>query len=229
MNKSILKAENRKISGRKVKTLRKEGLLPANIYGKKIKSLSIQLKDKDFEAVFEKAGETGLLEIEIGKEKRPVLVHNVQFSPVSDKPIHVDFLQVDLKEKVKAEVPVEIVGESPAQKQSLGTVVTYIDEIEVEALPSDLPDKFDIDVSKLVEVNQAIYIKDLKIDKNKVQVKNDPDSIIVKVEEVKEEVVEAPVTPEVTEEAKEEAPESAETEAVGEQKPETEPSSEVKK
>jgi large subunit ribosomal protein L25 len=108
--------------------------------------------------------------------------------------IHVNFLQVDLKEKVEAEVPVELVGESPAEKQSLGTVVQYLNEIKVEALPTDLPEKFEVDTSELAEVDQAIYIKDLKYDKSKVEVKNDPEEIVVKVEPPqKEEVVE--VTP----------------------------------
>lgn len=228
MGKLILKAEKRKTIGRKVKNLRAEGILPANIYGKSIKSLSVQVEGKDFEKVFEKVGETGLLELTIGKEKRSVLVHNVQISPLSEKPLHVDFLQVDLKQKVVAEVPVELTGESPAEKQGLGTTVLYLDEIEVEALPTDLPEKFEIDTSILTEIDQAIFVKDLKVDKSKIEIKNDPESIIVKVEEVKEEVEEVPVVPEVTEEVPEEGvPEKTPTE--GEEQPKAEESPEEKK
>ncbi|OGM09796.1 hypothetical protein A2W13_01280 [Candidatus Woesebacteria bacterium RBG_16_36_11] len=191
----ILKAEKREITGRKVKRMRKEGILPGNIYGKNIKSVSLMVKEKDFEDMFKKVGETSLLQIELGKEKRPVLVHNVQMDPLSDKPIHVDFLQVDLKEKVTAEVPVELVGESPAEKQGLGTVVQYIQEIEVEALPTDLPDKFEVDISNLIEVDNAVFVKDLKVDKKKIEIKNDMEVILVKVEAIKEEVEEVPVAP----------------------------------
>ena len=191
----ILKVEKREITGRKVNRMRKEGILPANIYGKNIKSISLMVKEKDFEDMFKKAGETSLLKIELGKEKRPVLVHSVQMDPLSDRPIHVDFLQVDLKEKVTAEVPVELVGESPAEKQGSGTVVQYIQEIEVEALPTELPEKFEVDISNLIEVDNALFVKDLKVDKKKVEIKNDMEVIIVKVEAIKEEVEEVPATP----------------------------------
>src|SRR4030066_1250304 len=145
----ILKAEKREITGRKVKRMRKEGILPGNIYGKNIKSVSLMVKEKDFEDMFKKVGETSLLQIELGKEKRPVLVHNVQMDPLSDKPIHVDFLQVDLKEKVTAEVPVELVGVSPAEKQGLGTAVQHLNELEIEALPGQFPDKIEVNLSNM--------------------------------------------------------------------------------
>lgn len=197
MNTTALNAEVRKVSGRKVKNLRKEGLLPGNISGKKTKSLAVQVVLKDFKPVFEKAGETGLVELKVGSEVKPVLIHNLQVNPVTEAPVHVDFLQVDLKEKVEAGVPVELTGESPAEKQSIGTVVQYLNEVKVEALPADLPEKFEIDVSDLAEVDQAIYIKDLKIDKAKVEIKNAEDEIIVKVEPPqKEEVVAPPPAPE---------------------------------
>jgi large subunit ribosomal protein L25 len=193
MDKKVLAAEARKITGRKVKNLRKEGSLPGNVYGKKVKSESLQVNLKDFEKVYKEVGETGLLILKIGKLEKPVLIHNLQVDPVSDAPLHVDFLQVDLKEKVEADVPVELTGESPAEKQALGTVVQYINEVKVEALPMDLPEKFVVDVSDLSEVDQAVYVKDLKIDRSKIDVKSDPEEIIVKVEPPqKEEVAPAP-------------------------------------
>jgi large subunit ribosomal protein L25 len=196
MAKTILKAEKRKIEGRKVKNLRKEGILPGNVYGKKIKSQAVQVSLKDFEKIYKELGETGLLMLSIGEEEKPVLIHNLQLNPVSDTPIHVDFLQVDLKEKVEADIPVELTGESPAEKQAIGTVVQYVNEIKVEALPTDLPEKFEVDVSSLSEVDQALTVKDLSYDKSKVEIKAMPDEIVVKVEPPqKEEVVEAPPTP----------------------------------
>ncbi len=195
MEKITLKAKARKEVGRKVKLLRKEGILPANIYGKKIKSESIQITLPDFREVYKKAGETGLIYIEVegNKEAKPVLVANIQRDPVSDATLHIDFHQVDLKEKIGAKVPVELTGESPAEKQSIGTVVQYLSEVEVEALPTDLPEKFVVDISALIEVDQSLFVKDIKVDKSKVEIKTDIESILVKVEPPqKEEVVVAP-------------------------------------
>ena len=182
MNKHTLKAEPRAITGRKVKTLRNKGLVPSNVFGKKIESQAIQVEEKEFKEVYKEAGETGLIELIIGSEKKPVLVHGIQLNPKTDGLLHVDFLQVDLKEKVEAQVPVEFVGESPAEKQSLGTVVLYINEVTVEALPADFPEKFEVDKSVLVDVDQAIYIKDLKVDSSKVEIKADAEEIVAKVD-----------------------------------------------
>jgi len=194
MDKYILKAEKRELAGRKVKNLRQEGILPANIFGKKIKSASIQVKEDEFKKAYQEVGETGILSLKLAGEatERPVLVANIQKQPVSDAFLHVDFHQVDLKEKVEAKVPVELVGESPAEKQGIGTAVLYLNEIEVEALPTDLPEKFTVDISKLTEVNQTTYVKDIEIDKKKVELKTDPESILVKVEPPQKEEVVAP-------------------------------------
>jgi large subunit ribosomal protein L25 len=189
MTKITLKSTKREDFGRKVKRLRKEGLIPANIFGKKIKSHALTVNAKEFDEVFKKAGETQLIDID-GKS---VLISNIQIDPVTGNYLHIDFRQVDLTEKISAKVPVEVEGESPAEKQNLGTVVQQISEIEVEALPTDLPEKIIIDASTLIEVDQAIYVKDLKVDK-KVTILTDLESIVVKVEPpTKEEVVEVPV------------------------------------
>ncbi len=210
MSKQSLKAEKREITGRKVKNLRKQGLIPANVFGKKVDSLSIQVESKAFEEIYKEVGETGLVELSIGSEKRPVLVHGLQLNPKSDEVVHIDFLQVDLKEKVEAQVPVELTGESPAEKQSLGTVVQHINEITVEALPADLPEKFEIDKATLETVDQLIYVKDLKIDSSKVTIVTDGEAIVVKVEPPQK-IVEEPVA--ATEDA--EADASAEGGQVG--------------
>jgi large subunit ribosomal protein L25 len=193
MDKLSLKAEERKEVGRKVKKLRAAGILPANIYGKKIASESISVTYEEFKKIFKEAGETGLIYLKLKDKERPVLVANMQVDPVSEIPLHVDFKQVDLKEKVTANVSVETQGESPAEKQGVGTVVSYIDEIEVEALPTDLPEKFILDISTLAEVDQTIQVKDLKVDKTKVEILTDAETILVKVEPPqKEEVIEVP-------------------------------------
>lgn len=188
--KITLKSEKRDIFGRKVSRLRKAGKIPANIFGKKIESSAILIDNKEFAEVFEKAGETQIIDL----SGKPVLVSNVQVDPISGDYLHVDFRQVDLKEKIEAKVPVEVEGESPAEKQNLGTVVQQLHEIEVEALPADLPEKIMIDATLLTEVDQTIFVKDLKVSKD-VEIKTDMESIVVKVEPPqKEEVVEvAPV------------------------------------
>lgn len=235
MDKLTLKAEKRKILGQKVKTLRKEGILPANIYGKKVKSLAIQIPFKDFEKIYKEAGETGIIEISVGNSKKPVLINNVQIHPVTDLPLHVDFFQIDLKEKVTTGVPVELIGESPAEKSGLGTVVQYINEIEVEALPTNLPEKFEIDLSRLAEVDKAVLVKDLAVDAKKVEIKSDPEQILVKVEPPrKEEEAPLPVETEEEEGKAEEGEESSEEDkapegADGEEKKEKKAEDKVEK
>jgi large subunit ribosomal protein L25 len=110
MEKIELKAQKRKELGRKVNKLRREGIIPANIYGSGFKSESIQVNSKDFAAVYKKAGETSVVEITLDGEKKtlPVLIHNIQIDPVSDLPIHIDFLKIDLTKKVTADVPLEL-------------------------------------------------------------------------------------------------------------------------
>jgi len=191
--KSIkLISKKRSVFGRKVKSLREAGEIPANIFGKKIKSEAISVGKKEFEEAYKQAGETQIIDL----SGKPVLISNIQYDPVNESYVHIDFRQVDLSEKITASVPLVFEGESSAEKQGLGTVVEQIDEIEVEALPTDLPEKIIVDVSVLAEVDQAIYIKDLKIP-TKVEVKDEPESIVVKVEPPqKEEVIETPVTEE---------------------------------
>ncbi len=187
-----LKFEKRELFGRKVNRIRKAGLVPANIFGKDVKSEAISVNAKEFAEVFKKAGETQIIDL----SGKPVLVSNIQVDPISGLTLHVDFRQVDLKEKIEAKVPVELIGESPAEKQNLGTVVQQLHEIEVSALPTELPESISVDISILAEVDQTIHVKDLKVDKN-VEVITDLETIVVKVEApTKEEVVEAPVAAE---------------------------------
>lgn len=212
MNQLSLVAKRRTVSGRKVKKLRRESILPANVYGKNVKSQAIQVELSSYRKLFKEAGETTLVELDIDGKKTPVLIHNTQVDPVTDVPIHVDFLQVNLKEKVTAKVSVELIGESPAEKQGLGTVVQYVDEIEVEALPTDLPERFEINVSTLAAVDEMVQIKNIKVDEKKVEIKDDKEQIIVKVEPPREEEVVVPEETPEGESVSEEAGEAKEEE-----------------
>lgn len=198
-SKTKLKVQKRKITGRKVKQLRQKGIIPANIFGKDVKSVSIQLPQKDFHKAFKLAGETNIIELQIDKitKTRPVLITNIHRHPVTDYYLHVDFHQVDLTKKVTVNIPIELTGEAPATSKG-GILLQLLDEIEVEALPSDLPDKFKLDVSKLEEIGQNISLKDIKIDPKKVKFTTDNlEELVVKIEEPtkeKEDVEDTPTT-----------------------------------
>lgn len=192
-----LTAEKRTILGRKAKALRREGILPANIYGKKVKSLAVQTDLKSFLAAFKKTGETSVVKLQVKSEKkvRPVLIHNVQLDPVSDQPLHADFYQVDLKEKVTTEVPIELVSESPAAKEKIGILIQPLTEVEVEALPTELPDKLELDISGLKEIDDTVTVADLRVPKE-VKVLTSEKEILAKVEPLAKEEEEVVLPPE---------------------------------
>lgn len=196
MTKITLSLEQRKILGKKVKALRKQGIIPANIFGNKIKSTPVQVKSTIFRPIYAKAGETQIVYVQVQGEKtdRPVLLTNISYDPMTGDVLHVDLRQVNLKEKVVANIPIELVGESPAVKDIQATLITSLDEIEVEALPTDLPDHFTVDVSTLKALGDSIKVSDLNIDRTKIEVKVDLETVIVTVAgQQKEEVIVAPV------------------------------------
>ncbi len=213
-----MKKENPKISaalrtvtGRGVKHLRNIGQTPATIYGHKFEALSVQFPTLELEKIFEHAGESSLVEIIIDDNKYPIIFKNPQFHPVTGELIHIDCYKVNLKEKITATVPVELIGESIAVKNG-NTLMHILNEVEVEALPSDLPEKIEVDISSLIEVDSKITVSELNIDRQLIEVKNDPEQVVViieapRVEEepvVVEEVAPAdvPATAQKTEEEK---------------------------
>ena len=194
MSQHKLLAEKRKITGRKVKALRKSGFVPANVFGKDVKSSAIQIKAVDFAKFRKEAGESTLLylTIEGEKESRPVMIHEIAIHPVSGQILHIDFHQVNLKEKTTALIAVKLTGEAPAEKEKLGILVQQLYEVEVEAFPADMPERLEVSVGTLSAVGDSIRVSDIKPD-SKLTIKTDPDSIIAKIEALaKEEVVEAP-------------------------------------
>ncbi|MBI5620070.1 50S ribosomal protein L25 [Candidatus Gottesmanbacteria bacterium] len=165
MKKHTLSGTSRKATGRKVKQLRAAGQLPGTVYGKKIKSESITVAKADFESVWHKAGETGLVELTGVGTPRSVLIHSVQLHPVTRALLHVEFFQVDLKEKVKTRVPIVLTGEVAAVREKTGVLLKVLDEVEVEALPTDLPEHLSLDVGVLKEVNQELKVSDITVPK----------------------------------------------------------------
>lgn len=195
MKRFNLTAQPRKITGKQVKKLRREGILPANVYGKDIKSQSLQLPLSDFQKVFAEAGETGVVDLEIGKQVVPVLIHNLH-TDYRNTPLHADFFKVNLKEKVSAMVPVEISGEAKAAVDNLGLLEKITNEIEVEALPTDLPENVPVNVEGLAQVGDQITVGDLKAPST-ITILSDPSLVIVKIGEL--------VSKEAAEQAAEEA------------------------
>lgn len=220
--KITLSVDKRKVSGRAVKQLRRDGIVPANLFGKKIKSEAIQLATDEFKKVLAKAGETSIITLQIvgEKENRPVLISAVQVHPVTGEPLHVDFHQVDLTEKVTATIPVELTGESPAAKDEGAVIVQSVDELDVEALPTELPDKLEVNISALVHIGDNLTVGDLKVDKDKIQIEAEPETVIVSAQEPQKEEELPPVPAEGEEAAAEGEAKPAEGTKEGEAAPE---------
>ncbi len=183
MDKITLKAQEREILGKKVKQLRRDGILPAHVYGNKVETEHVSVKLVDFLKVYHEAGETHLVELRIGDEKmRPVLIRDVQLDPVRDFPVHIDFYQVDMKVKVTVPVPIELIGDEPELVHAGEAVVIQpMSEVEVEALPAELPEKFEVDIARLVNIDDAITVAQLKVPEG-VTVLADPEAVVVKLD-----------------------------------------------
>lgn len=186
-----LKAEKREVFGKKTNKLRRGGLIPAELYGRGIANLHLTIPEKDFSKVYEEAGEHSVLNLEVDGQSHPVLIHEVQENPLKQEIISIDFYEVRMDEKVKAHVPVEFEGEAPAVKEKEGVLIKNMDEIEVEALPADLPHSITVDLSGLTELDQSIYVRDLaKSDKYEYVIEGE--TVVMSVTAPKEEIEEAP-------------------------------------
>ncbi len=191
-----LKAEIRDILGKKIKTLRKKGFIPAELYGHNVKNLHLAVYQKEFLNVFKKTGESSIINLLIEDNKKnkeiPVLVHDIQSDYLTNKIIHIDFYEVKMTEKIKAHVPLEFIGESEAVKNYGGILNKSMFEIEIECFPKDLPQHIVVDISSLKELNQNIYVKDLKIPTG-VKPLVDLNTVVVTAIEPKEEIEIGPV------------------------------------
>jgi large subunit ribosomal protein L25 len=227
-----LNAQKRELTGRKVKNLRKEGLIPANVFGKKTDSLAVSLKKDEFSQVFSDAGETSVIKliVEGEKDERPILIQNIHRDPISGQSLHVDLHQIILTEKVSAPVPVELSGEAPAVEQKLGILIQTVSEIEVEALPMDLPEQFVVDVSKLENVGDEVTLKDISFDRAKITPMVEEGLVLARIEPLAEEEkkVEVPAEEAVEEGAEggKEVPAKGEEEKEGKKKETEEKSAE---
>lgn len=183
MDRLSLEATERTLLGKKVKQLRNAGQLPAHVFGKGVEGEVISIDGKTFLKVFSQAGETGLIDLKIGAEKiRPVLIREVQYNPVTGQPTHIDFYQVNLSQKVTVPVQIELIGEEP-EKVHLGEAIVLqtLNEVQVEALPTDLIEKLEVDISKLKEIDDTITLGQLNYDRDKITLLAEPEEVVVKL------------------------------------------------
>jgi large subunit ribosomal protein L25 len=214
MEKVVLQAEKRTVVGKQVRALRREGKLPAVIYGRYIDPINIVLDAHDASLTLGRTTSSSLVTIELDGKQYPTLVRERQLDFIRNSLLHVDFMAVSMTEKITANVGIHVVGDAPAVKEFGAILVTNLTELEVECLATDLPERFVVDVSGLEEIGDGVYVKDLDVPAN-VEILTDPDEMIVvatamaaeEVEEEEEELLEGEEEleePEVIEKGKKE-------------------------
>lgn len=181
-----LTAENRNIFGKKLKKERQNGLMPAILYGKNKAAKAIFASLKEFQKIYKKAGETNIIEVALHNEKINTIIYDVQFDPLSDLPVHADFLIVKMDEPIEATVPIAFYGDSEAVKSG-GILVKVIHELTVKALPQELPHEIKIDISKLKTAGDKITISDIAVLKNVSILDKDIEDVIALIETPREE------------------------------------------
>lgn len=186
--KVSLKAESRTVFGKKLSKVRKQGLVPGNIFGPDFKSKSISIVYKDLVKTYKLVGETGIVYITVDKENIPVLIKTIQKHPLSSSLLHVDFRKIDLLKKIETNVPVKTIGVSEAVTQKAGVLLLQSDTLLVEALPEDIPSNIEVDISIIKEIGQEIKVSDLK-KSDKYEVKTPVEKVIVAVIAHKEESI----------------------------------------
>ena len=178
MEKVIIQAEKRTVIGKKVKVLRREGKLPAIIYGHGIDPISIVLDFRSSSRILAKASSSTLVNIELDGKQYPTLVREKQLDFIRNSIIHVDFLAVSMTEKITANVSVHVEGVAPAVAAFGAVLLTGLSELEVECLATDLPERFTVDTSELTEIGSGIYVRDVATLDN-VEILTDLDEMIV--------------------------------------------------
>lgn len=209
MDKIELRVANREILGKKVKHLRRQGITPVHVFGHGIESLALQCDTKELERVLSQAGQTRLVDLKVAKERKPrtVVVREFDRDWRKGQLVHVDFYQVKMEEKIRVEVPIVLRGEAPALKAKTNMLDHELGTFTIECLPAKIPSSIEVDISSLTELDQAIRVKDITLDKD-ITVLNNPDLVVAKIslrpvekveEKVVEEVVEAEAKAEVAE------------------------------
>jgi large subunit ribosomal protein L25 len=176
-----LKASTRELLGKRTRRLHRQGRLAAVVYGHNTTATPLELDRLEFQKVFLKSGRTHLVDLVVdGERTEKVLVREIQTHPRRLGPIHVDFYQVNLQEKIEVQVPVHLVGESAAVKRGDADILQPLHSLRVECLPSDIPESFEVDISPLEEIEQELRITDITVPKG-VTVLEDPEDLVVKI------------------------------------------------
>lgn len=215
MDKIVLELKDRQLVGKKVERLRRDGITPVHMYGPGVESLSLQVPTGDLLTVLQAAGATIPVSIVIdGGEEHLTFVREVQWDPVSGNLLHVDLLRAELTRLMTVSVPLALVGESPAAKETGGAVVQYLYAVDVEALPLDIPSSLELDISALIDLETVLRAGDISLPPKSSLVTNpsDPAARVVVAEE----------EPEAVEEEEELAPEEGEAPDESEAAPESE-------
>ena len=186
MDKVVLKAVKRDITGKQVKAMRRDGQLPAVIYGRHLEPIAISLEAHAASLVMSKLSSSSLVTIDLDGKEYPALVRERQRNFIKGNLTHIDFLAVDLKEKIRATVRLEFVGVAGAVKDYNGVLVKNIEKLEVECLPTDLPERISVDISALKAIGNSIRVRDLALSEN-IRVLNDEDETIAVATSAKEE------------------------------------------
>lgn len=168
-------------TGKAVSKLREKGFIPAVLYGREVEPMALSINYLDFSRAYKAAGESTLIEITPeGKKPVNVLVHDVAVHPLTGRFLHIDFYQVNMKEEIETDVPLEFIGESAAVKALSGVLVRSLEEVKVKCLPNNLPHALEVDLSKLATFDDAIKIADIKLPEG-VQMLDDLETIVATV------------------------------------------------
>lgn len=181
MDKLQIKATVRDLKSN-LNKLRKAGELPAVLYGHKVQNVALSVNFREFEKLLRKAGESTIVDLITDDGKtHPVLIHDIQNHYLTSNPIHVDFYEVSMTEKLKATVALEFIGEAPAIKTLGAILVKVLNEVEVECLPADLPHNIEVSLDGLKTLTDEVHVKDLKVS-SKVQILTNGDELVAKVQ-----------------------------------------------
>jgi large subunit ribosomal protein L25 len=177
MEKVVLKAEKRDVIGKQVRALRREGKLPAVIYGRHTDPINVSLESHSASLTLGRLTSSSLVTIELDGKEYPTLVREKQRDYIKNRLLHVDFLTVSLTESIRATVSVNLVGVSIAVKDYNAVLVQNLESLEVECLPTDLPERIDLDIAVLKRPGDGIRVRDVKVS-DKVHILDDPDTMI---------------------------------------------------
>jgi large subunit ribosomal protein L25 len=182
MEQVELRATGRKLLGKKVRFLRRQGITPVHLFGHDTEPLALQCDTTQLEHVLTHSGKTRLIGLKLDRAKklRSVVVREVQKHPLSGEIIHVDFYQVSMTEKIKVDVPITLIGEAPALRLKGTMLVHELNRLNVECLPDRIPANVQVDISSLAEEDQSIHVKDISLGEG-ITVLDDPEHVIVRV------------------------------------------------